>query len=361
MLGYLFGRNLPRLVHYIGRVSLLLALLIALVAVVVFLWRWFTKNRSEVSRRSTRRWQHAAATPRMSQFRASIRARGSSSPAATRRVDISRFISSIGFVISLAVIGDLCVDHRRPRRQLSAHAVRRGRCHRLHESARPRALSLFTALSKLGGRGAMTLLLFVGGFIYALRRQGLELAGWCAAFIGGALLDAALRFVVRRSELPFADIVLLDWGTGLASGHALGVLVGYGMLAYLRRARSGRAPLRSSGHRRSRRRWSPRSRSARLYLGQHYISDAPPASPRALSGWRCASPASRSRARRWRVSFALDTRRWHALASRCWRRRQPFADRRLLGHERGIEPMPVRVEQIAPRENPRRACAAPRA
>ena len=39
ILGYAFGRNLPRLVHYIGRVSLVLALLISIVAIVVFLWR----------------------------------------------------------------------------------------------------------------------------------------------------------------------------------------------------------------------------------------------------------------------------------------------------------------------------------
>src|SRR5581483_5950526 len=38
VLGYVFGRNLPRLVQYIGRVSLLVALLIALVVAVVFLW-----------------------------------------------------------------------------------------------------------------------------------------------------------------------------------------------------------------------------------------------------------------------------------------------------------------------------------
>src|SRR5207237_8685272 len=95
------------------------------------------------------------------------------------------------------------------------------------------SLQAFDFLRRLGGRGAMTILLVGGATIYAIRRRGLELAGWCAAFIGGALLDAALRFVVRRSELPFADVVLIDWGTGLASGHALGVLVGYGMLGYL--------------------------------------------------------------------------------------------------------------------------------
>jgi membrane-associated phospholipid phosphatase len=119
----------------------------------------------------------------------------------------------------------------------------------------------------------MTMLLVVGGLIYAGRRRGLELAGWIAAFIGGSLLDAALRFVVRRSELPFADVVLLDWGTGLASGHALGVLVGYGMLAYLLTPHVRGALLRGLiivlatamvvG-----------VTISRLYLGQHYISDA---------------------------------------------------------------------------------------
>jgi undecaprenyl-diphosphatase len=119
----------------------------------------------------------------------------------------------------------------------------------------------------------MTLLFIVGGFAYAVRRQGVETIGWCAAFIGGSLLDAALRFAVRRSELPFAELVLLDWGTGLASGHALGVLVGYGMLAYLVDSFLTRAMARTLvgtlavG-------MVAAITISRLYLGQHYVSDA---------------------------------------------------------------------------------------
>jgi undecaprenyl-diphosphatase len=118
----------------------------------------------------------------------------------------------------------------------------------------------------------MTLLLFGGAAIYAVRRRGVELTGWCAAFIGGALLDAGLRFAVKRSELPFADVVLIDWGTGLASGHALGVLVGYGMLAYIITS-----PIRSAVTRTIV--WVIATAMvvaitiSRLYLGQHYISD----------------------------------------------------------------------------------------
>jgi membrane protein DedA with SNARE-associated domain len=272
-LGYVFGRNLPRLVHYIGRVSLLLAIFIAVISGVVFLWRWFRKNRETVVASLDHTFEHNATTPRMSQMRVQH-------PTAWRfmsgRYAQSEYLALhlvIGFVVSLAVLGifasiteGLLDDSPLTRFDIVVAA-------RLRESLAPEAVHLFEFLSSLGGRGAMTVLLFAGGFVYAVRRQGIELIGWCAAFIGGALLDVALRFVVRRSELPFADVVLIDWGTGLASGHVLGVLVGYGMLAYLISSFLAR----------------PWARMAvitlsvcivtaitisRLYLGQHYLSDA---------------------------------------------------------------------------------------
>lgn len=232
LLGYAFGRNLPRLVHYIGRVSLVVALLIAVVVSVVFLSRWFTKNRGTVVASLDERWQHAAHTARMKRM-------STAHPRAFRLVtrwahgEYLAIHLSIGFVISLAVIAIFAsiseglVDSSPLTRFDVAVA------NRLQQSVAPIVLQLFGFVSSLGGRGAMTALFIAGAFSFALRRRGLELAGWCAAFLGGALLDAALRFVVRRSELPFADLVLLDWGVGLASGHLLGVLVGYGMLAWL--------------------------------------------------------------------------------------------------------------------------------
>src|SRR3954471_787860 len=63
-LGYVFGRNLPRLERYIGRVSLVLALLIAVVAVVWFLARWFVRNRATMAQTLDFRLRRAAATPR---------------------------------------------------------------------------------------------------------------------------------------------------------------------------------------------------------------------------------------------------------------------------------------------------------
>src|SRR4051794_34951911 len=42
--GYLFGRNLPAVMREIGRVSLVLAVIIALVILLVVGWRWFSAN-----------------------------------------------------------------------------------------------------------------------------------------------------------------------------------------------------------------------------------------------------------------------------------------------------------------------------
>lgn len=272
MLGYVFGRNLPRLERYIGRVSLVLALLIAVVAVVWFLWRWFEKNRTTMAQTLDHRLESATRTPRMSE----MRVKHPLTFQLVTRWAHGEYLAlhlAVGFVISLAVIAvfasvsEAVVDSSPLTRFDVAIAAR------LQASAAPIALTTFRFVSGLGGRGAMTVLFLGGGLLFALRRRAVELAGWIAAFLGAAALDASLRFVVRRSELPFADLVVIDWSVGIVSGHALGALVGYGMLAWLLSSRVKGAALRTligivaiaiiAG-----------ITIARLYLGQHYFSDA---------------------------------------------------------------------------------------
>ena len=272
VLGYAFGRNLPRLVHYIGRVSLLLAILIAVIVGVTFLWRWFERNRVRMAASLEESLERVSGSPRV----VGIRTRH---PVAARLL-LGRYAHGeyllihlfVGFAVSLAIIGIFAsiteglVDTSPLTRFDFVIAAR------LNQSVPNAVLRLFGTLSALGGRGAMTLLLFGGAFAYAVRRRGIEVAGWCAAFIGGSLLDASLRFVVRRSELPFADVVLINWGSGLASGHLLGVVVGVGMLAYLlvslvRRAATRTAIIFAATG------LVVAIVISRLYLGQAFVSD----------------------------------------------------------------------------------------
>ena len=270
--GFAFGRNLPRLVRYVGRVSLIVAILVAVVVGVIFVWRWFERNRSKVVASLDESYARARTSPRMSQWRGRHPRAWRYMSGNFARGEYLAIHLLVGFLVSLTVIGIFAtiteglVDTS-PLTRFDVTIAGR-----LEQSAAASALRLFRVLSSLGGRGAMTLFLIAGALYYAVKRKGLELSGWCAAFIGGSILDASLRFVVRRSELPFADVVLIDWGTGLVSGKALGVLLGYGMMAYWLSTLVRRALTRSV--------ISVLAVAmivaitiSRLFLGQQYISD----------------------------------------------------------------------------------------
>ena len=270
--GYFFGRNLPRLTRDLGRVSLLFALLVALVVGVVFSWRWFTRNRGALVAAIDRRWKRLAEP--------SSAEAASASRSGMRRFVIRRYARgeylalhlAAGFVLSLAAIGifgsiteDIVENSPLTRFDLTVAT-------RLHESVGPAMIQLLRVVSAVGSRSVMTLLLIAGGLLFAASRRGLDLATWCAAFVGGSLLDAALRFVVRRSALPFADVVVADWGTGLTSAHLLGVVVGVGMLAHFLFAQSSRASTRTAIVTAAIMIVAAVAVS-RVYLGVHYVSD----------------------------------------------------------------------------------------
>jgi len=217
-IGYFFGVNLPRLIHDLGRVSLVLALLIALGTGIVFLWRWYNRNRVAIISYVDTRWDRLYLTAHL----------------------------AIGFAVSLAVIlifGSITEDIVEGSRLVSFDVAV---ATRLHETVSGPVLQILHFFSALGSRSLLTLILLGGALAHAVRRRGLAVAAWWAAFVGGSLLDIALRFVVRRSDLPFADEVLVGWGIGLVSGHLLGALVGYGMLAHLAISVSRRAFTRTA-------------------------------------------------------------------------------------------------------------------
>jgi undecaprenyl-diphosphatase len=199
-------------------VSLVLALLIALGTGMVFLWRWYNRNRAAIIVYVDTRWDRLYLTAHL----------------------------AIGFGVSLvaiAMFGSITEDIVEGSRLVTFDVAV---ATRLHESASAHVLQLLHFFSALGSRSLMTIVLMLGGLAHALRRRGLAVATWWAAFIGGSLLDVALRFVIRRSDLPFADEVVAGWGTGLVSGHLLGTVVGYGMLAHLAISVSKRASTRTA-------------------------------------------------------------------------------------------------------------------
>lgn len=272
-LGYAFGRNLPRLVRYLGRVSLLVAVLVALGVALVFLNRWFTRNRAAVVARLDAAWAAVSARPRIQRFSAEYPRVWNVVTVRFAQTEYLALHLLIGLVASFAVIGifgsitENVVETSRLTRFDELVALR------LHSTVSQSTLFTFRFLSAAGSATAMSVLLVAGAVVLLARRRTLDLLTWIAAFVGGAILDLALRAVVRRSELPFAADVVAGWRTGLASGHALGALVGFGMLAYLLVASTRRRSVQVAAVVAALAIVAAIAVS-RLFLGVHYISDA---------------------------------------------------------------------------------------
>lgn len=133
---------------------------------------------------------------------------------------------------------------------------------------------IFVAISLVGSPVTMGALGIVVAVILWRRGERVLLAGWIAALVGGTVLDALLKLVIRRPRPEFAMQFLHGQTWSFPSGHAMGSVIGYGMLAYV---------LTRLGHieRRGARAllWAAAIALAltigfsRLYLTVHYLSD----------------------------------------------------------------------------------------
>jgi undecaprenyl-diphosphatase len=99
------------------------------------------------------------------------------------------------------------------------------------------------------------------------------LIGWGAAFAGGGVLILALKRIIQRPRPLYGAAFLHGESFSFPSGHAMGALIGYGMLAYVlvivwaerRRAQVAVVAIAAV--------LVAAIGLSRLYLGVHYFSD----------------------------------------------------------------------------------------
>lgn len=103
----------------------------------------------------------------------------------------------------------------------------------LHSHGTVFGYGFWSVISSFGAGLTLTVLGVGVAVLLGLRRRWVVLGGWAAALIGGGVLDGVLKLVFRRQRPETAMDFLSKMSWSFPSGHSMGSLVTYGMLAYL--------------------------------------------------------------------------------------------------------------------------------
>lgn len=272
-LGYVFGRNLPRLEHNIGQASLVIVLLVALAVVFYLVMRWFGANRERVAGGVAARWTRVVESPRMEHVHERHPRAWEFIAARFARGEYLGLHLTVGLLVSLAalwIFGAITEDvvSGDPLTQFDVTILHLFRAH-----ATPTGDHVMQAISLVGSPLAMALVWIVATIVLAMRRRWLALSGLTAAFVGGTALDVALKLVIHRPRPEGAAMFLRQFSYSFPSGHAMGSLVGLGMAAYLLVVFVVRSPLARTAIIAGTTVLVLAIGLSRLYLGVHYFSD----------------------------------------------------------------------------------------
>jgi undecaprenyl-diphosphatase len=105
----------------------------------------------------------------------------------------------------------------------------------LHAEEHPLLLGLLRVITHAGGIPALVVLSVVGVLTLWWRHYRLLAFGWAVAAAGGGLVDLTTKILIDRERPPEAlrDAAVTERNESFPSGHAMGSLIGFGMLGYV--------------------------------------------------------------------------------------------------------------------------------
>jgi undecaprenyl-diphosphatase len=268
LVGYLVGGSIGLVERWLGRATLLLAVLVAVVVGFYLVYRWVVAHRALLAGYG----EAALSYPPVARLRARYDAQLSW---LFRRLTPGQYLGlhlTLGLAAAagcLWLFGGLAEDVLtndpivRYDRTIAAY---------LHSLANPPLTTFFLIVTALGSIETLALVGVVVAAILGRRRQWLGLWTWAAAVGGSTLLNHQIKDLFARPRPSFEHPLLLETSYSFPSGHAMESFVVYGMLAYF-----AVLTLRS---------WRARTAAvfsaavlviligfSRMYLGVHYFSD----------------------------------------------------------------------------------------
>jgi undecaprenyl-diphosphatase len=103
----------------------------------------------------------------------------------------------------------------------------------LHQTTSPGSVNFFLVVTWIGNGWVVTVLCLAIGVWLFVRHQRLLLTAWVFALAGGGILNWALKAAFQRARPTLQNPFAIEPGWSFPSGHAMGAVFTYGMLAYL--------------------------------------------------------------------------------------------------------------------------------
>ena len=268
LLGAAFGSQWPLIEHWAGRAGLLIVGILVLVGLAVLLWRWMVQHEAELRAR----WMRLITQPRVLALRRRFAPQLAFLQARLSPEGYLGLHLTVGLILILAgswLFGGISEDviHHDPLVGVDMAVSQFLAAHRE---------PLFTMamyLVSLAGSPVSVLLMSLLLVVYFAWRRAWRVVVLFVIDVGGAeLLDLPLKAIFARPRPTLPDPLLILLSYSFPSGHAMGSMAFYGLVAYLviRHVRAWR--------------WRVGVAIAtallvlligfsRMYLGVHYLSD----------------------------------------------------------------------------------------
>jgi membrane protein DedA with SNARE-associated domain/membrane-associated phospholipid phosphatase len=228
LLGYFLGSSIGLVERWLGRATLVLALMLAVVVAFYLSYRWAAHNRARLVGWGEALLAYPPAARLRSRYDAQLRW-------LLRRLTPGQYLGlhlTVGLLTaagSLWLFGGLAEDLLtgdpivRFDRTLDDY---------LHAHATPPLTTFFLIVTALGSIEVIVLLGVIVAAFLALGQRWLILGSWLAAVAGSAVLNHLLKGLFQRPRPYFEHPLLIETSYSFPSGHAMESFVVYGMLAY---------------------------------------------------------------------------------------------------------------------------------
>jgi len=268
LVGYFLGSSIGLVERWLGRATLLLLAVVAVLVASYLAYRWAAHNRARLIGYGEALLAYPPVARLRTRYDVQLRW-------LLRRLTPGQYLGLHLTVGLLAAAGSLWLFGGLAEDLLTGDPIvrfDRVLADYLHSLATPPLTTFFLIVTAFGSIEAIVLLGVIVAAFLAWGRRWLFLGSWLAAVAGSAVLDQLLKGLFERPRPYFEHPLLIETSYSFPSGHAMESFVVYGMLAYF-----AVLALRS---------WEWRVAVvfgaallvvligfSRMYLGVHYLSD----------------------------------------------------------------------------------------